>query len=273
MAWSDRAYEMFEKMRRKIFRVETNWARTVRSEFAPERVERDRHVSTAFGVGYAVRSERIVAATAKHVLDNLPDDADVQWSIQEVNEDGGVNREISFETKGSKEDVSKDVEFRSNKVADVAILIPPSIGKDGKPFLRGDADLVTMIRKHRMATTGTRVGWAGFPSKIEWFLNDSQLCYFEGVICASVNRPDQHYYLVDGHGMKGASGSPVWRYSNELGGPEVIGIVAEYKGAEDYFPGFCVVEPINHVIEYLHFWVREANNGLQATGVPAARKS
>ena len=96
------------------------------------------------------------------------------------------------------------------------------------------------------------MGWAGFPGIVENALGFPQLCYFEGVVSAMVNRNDRKVYIVDGHAAKGVSGGPVWHWSEEKDRIEVIGIVSQYHHTMTPLPGFCLFEPINPIIYFLH---------------------
>ncbi|MBI3469564.1 MAG: hypothetical protein HY000_41715 [Planctomycetes bacterium] len=224
----------FEQIRSSIFRVEAQWLGGSAT-------------ATAFVVAMLRESKKLVLATAKHVLD-VPEDRDVLWAIQQFDEYGKVARQVSFGTNKARKG---DVPYRTHNTLDVGIFVLPAVD-DKKKALAAEGEFpVRTIDMRCGASTGTRVAWAGFPGIVEAALGFPQLCYFEGVISAMVNRLDQRMYVVDGHAAHGVSGGPVWQWSNERDRLEVLGIVCNYQHFADGLPGFCFFEPINPVLDYL----------------------
>lgn len=223
----------FEHIAPSIFRVETKWAGGSAT-------------ATAFVVAMFRDCKRPILATAKHVLD-FPDDQTVVWTFDQFDEHGEIERHVSFSTNKS---AKGDIPYRTHGELDVGILILPATDHDAKPLARENESPVRTIDILSGVSTGTRVAWAGFPAIVEHALGFPQLCYFEGVVSAMVNRADKKIYVVDGHGARGVSGGPVWQWSAERNRLEVVGIVCEYRYPGDGLPGFCFFEPINPILSY-----------------------
>lgn len=83
--------------------------------------------------------------------------------------------------------------------------------------------LVPVINAEERAevVVGMEVGWLGFPALNS--LND-RLCFFSGRI-SLVDR-DAHRYLIDGTGVQGCSGGPV--FCQTAGGPRIIGALIQH---------------------------------------------
>ena len=233
----------FEQIVRSIFRVETSWCA-------------NKATATGFVVGRMRDSTQLIIAAAGHVLD-FPKDETVSWKVQQFDETGKVEREQLFATN---QKLKGDVPYRTHKKLDVGLCILPSFDKGKNQFARDNEQPVQMIARDPGVSTGTRVAWAGFPGIVEDVLGFSQLCYFEGVVSAMINRADgRDYYVVDGHAAWGVSGGPMWNWSEERDRLEVVGIVSKYQ-AESGLPGFCLFEPINAAIRYLQHWQKEEQN-------------
>ena len=109
--------------------------------------------------------------------------------------------------------------------------------------------------KTRIVRGSTRVGWAGFPDIAEAALGHPQLCYYEGVIAATVNRHDKRCYLVDGHNAHGISGALVWHWSRDRDRLEVAAVVRGYARAQvPNLPGLCAFEPLDSYSALFKSW-------------------
>ena len=225
--------DSLEEISPSIFRIETEW---------PD----GRATGTGFVIAMFRDSRKLILATAKHVLD-FPDDQTVWWKVQQFDEYGQVVRQDSFGTNKAEKG---NVPYRTHNELDVGILILGAEGDDEQPLARENESPVRTIDIQCGVSTGTRVGWAGFPAIVEAALGFPQLCYFEGSVSAMVNRKDRKIYVVDGHGTPGVSGGPVWQWSAERDRLEVVGIVCNYQHAGDGLPGFCFFEPINPILHY-----------------------
>ncbi|OAI49028.1 hypothetical protein AYO44_01095 [Planctomycetaceae bacterium SCGC AG-212-F19] len=246
----DRSFELFSS---SIFRIEARWGlgASPGAGQQPPAGQVWSSVATGFAVAIFADSRRLVLATARHVLD-VPDDEMIGWRVQQFDARGEVVRQVTF---GTNKKLKSGVPYDFHKNADIGTLVLPRLGDDKLPFARPDEVPVRVIDILSGASTGTRVGWAGFPGLVADRLGFPQLCYFEGVISAMVNRADRQIYIVDGHGGEGVSGGPVWHWSAEKDRPEVIGIVSGYQGAsvdEPWLPGYCVFEPINPLMHRFH---------------------
>jgi hypothetical protein len=107
------------------------------------------------------------------------------------------------------------------------------------------------------SSEGTVVYWCGFPGVVEKYLGRSHLCLFRGVVCSMIDGPDRPRYLIDGHITRGVSGGPMWTWSKTREQTEYVGLVSGYGLIDGTMPGFCVMEPINNVLGYMHNWNAE----------------
>jgi hypothetical protein len=240
----------FDEISSSIFRVETSWSGKM-------------SIGTGFIVGKMRDSQKLIIATAKHVL-NFPENETIRWKVQQFNEYSETVRTLSF---GTNHRLKGDVPYRTHNSLDVGLCILPSHDNNGKFFAKNNEVPVRIINPKFGVSTGTRVSWAGFPWVIEQTLGSPQLCYFEGVISSMVNRQNKKIYVVDGHATKGVSGGPVWHWSEERNMFEVVGIVCEYRSTDDRLPGFCFFEPINPVVYYLNHWRSELTDDFLITNV------
>ena len=227
----DRSFDLIAP---SIFRVETRWENKVAS-------------ATAFVLGKYRDTGKLILATAKHVLDFADDDV-VSWLLQQFSPNGDVEREVTFKTQKTR---MGDVPYRAHKLLDVGIVSLPTLANNNKPMARPDEQPVQVVNKMTGVSTGTRVAWAGFPAIVESALGFPQLCYYEGVISAMVDRAGKMLYIVDGHNAPGVSGGPVWWWSHENDRLEVAGIVSGYLPVGQDLPGYCIFEPINPLVHYL----------------------
>ena len=248
-----RSDDIFDLVRPSIFRIETRWSK-------------DTKTGTAFVVGRLGKENRLVAATAAHLLE-FPKDEPIHWNIRQFDRDGKVEREVNATTTGPDND---RVSYRCHNQCDVGFCVLPDTTDDGRPFTRENEDTQRLIANQSMPAEGTRVAWAGFPTIVNKYLGHPHLCYFEGVVSATVNRLDKHLYLVDGHTARGVSGGPLWQWT-EKNGVEIVGIMARYEVAHEEWPGFCVFEPIQPVAQYLEWWNSEMRAEREAAGDDAGQ--
>ncbi len=238
----------FDQISLSVFRIETRWS----AGFA---------VGTGFVVGRMRDSQKLVIATAKHVLD-FPQNETVWWKVQQFDEHGGVARELTFGTDPQKKG---DVPYRTHNELDIGLCILPRLDAQKRPFARDGEQPVRVIDPDFGVTAGTRIAWAGFPGVVEHALGSPQLCYFEGVVSAMVNRDERQVYVVDGHAAPGVSGGPVWQWSVERDRLEVVGVVCNYQPLGAGLPGFCFFEPINPLMDYLDYWQRQEKGDVLVT--------
>lgn len=227
--------EAFEEVRKRTFRLQTAWAGKTR-------------LGTAFMLFRLYPSNRIVVATAAHVLD-FPDDAQVTWSVRSIAEDGTIVGECGFKIDEAK---TKSRPYSVNKHADVGFCVLPPPEQEWQGQLVADnLEALGVISEDRRLAPGTRVAWAGFPGQVEHAFRQPLLCYFEGVVSAFHNVGGRGRYLIDGHNAFGVSGGPVWHWPENGTGIEIAGIVSGYATQESDMPGYCIFEPINPVVSFV----------------------
>jgi hypothetical protein len=236
------AERLFAEIRPSIFRILTIWDK-------PDGGSEDFSIATGFVVAVYRDTRRLVIATAKHVLD-VPDDRNVKWRFDQFDETGNLARSVQFATNRSTKGA---VPYRTHNDIDVGIFVLPTLGSDKTVLARPDESPVRVVGDLDGVAPSTRVAWAGFPGVVEMAIGYPQLCYFEGVVSAQVDRPGKRFYVVDGHVSHGVSGGPVWHWNEEKDRLEVVGLVSSYHTtpAGDGIPGFCFFEPINSVVGYL----------------------
>ena len=223
--------EAFDRASQSIFRIEGKWWG-------------GNAVGTAFAVARLQESKRLVVGTARHVIAAGATQA-ADWLVQQFDRNGVPTRELRYRTdpfNTHPEVFLHEKMDRDRRKMDCGILVLAERGETGKQFSPDDEEPLAMIDETRRVDPGTLVGWAGFAGVADRYLGHPQLCYYQGVISATIDRDDKRYYLVDGHNTYGVSGAPVWRWSEDRGF-EVVGIVSGYS-QDDELPGFCRVEPL-----------------------------
>lgn len=229
----DPGYAAFKAICPRVFRIETQWSR-------------NRAVGTSFCIGRLKESNRLVLATAAHMIEFPPNET-VQWLVQQFDERGNLERQMRF-TRGESEGESICSRY---KLADIGFLALPAEDERGTPFaLPGEVPLMS-IHERQHVCEGGRVGWAGFAGQVEDYLGRPQLCYFEGVVSAFSEARDKLVYVVDGHAAPGVSGGPVWHWPDGGDRIETVGVVSAYGLSEGALPGFCVFTPINPLMAFL----------------------
>lgn len=223
-----------ELVRQRVFRIQTEWPG-------------GGWTGTAFYFADTTRSEKVVLATARHVVE-FPAHAKIRWAVERFDESGHRLGRLSCEHDES-DPASRP--HRYYKHSDVAFcMFPRTSETDGHLVEPGLTPLLTTPDDLRL-TPATHVEWAGFPSDVESRLGRPTLCCFRGMVSAFHCEGSRGLYIVDGHAAPGVSGGPVWHYPEEREAPEVVGIVSQYWFGEPGLPGMCAFEPINPIITFL----------------------
>lgn len=164
---------------------------------------------------------------------------------------------------------------------DGAILNFPMIDDDGNPFVDRDESSPNLYDPGHLFLVGTRIAWAGYPGIAEQLLAEKQLCYYEGQISATINRPNP-LYLVDGHVSHGVSGGPVWSasvahrtepdtvFAEDLDDLSygIIGVVSAYQG-DIPVPGLCIFTPLNPLVAFIKTMTDKRLPSAEVEGLPA----
>ena len=229
----DYGHAAFLAIHRQTFRIE--------ARFAGKSA-----LGTAFCIARLEKSNRLILATAGHVISQLPKDT-INWTLWQFDENGSVEREMRFTTRPS--DAEPICIY--HKSIDIGFIVLPSEDDAGKTIALPHEAPLPPIEDTRRITEGTRVGWAGFPCVLDELMGEPRLCYFEGVVSAFYSRPDEPMYIVDGHCAPGVSGGPMWNWPANHENIEVFAIVTAYGMADDGVPGFCMSVPINPLIQRL----------------------
>ncbi len=134
---------------------------------------------------------------------------------------------------------------------DIAVVVLDAVDGGGQPLFMPEA--VPVIQEiTKMPETGTRVAWAGYPGLAQAIVGEPQLCFYEGVIAATVNIPGKPpLFLLDGHIERGVSGGPVWAQSSGKIGYVLLGVAVNYSALEGGLPGLCAATPLNNMMKHL----------------------
>lgn len=185
---------------------------------------------------------KFVLATAKHLVEKLPNHETIYWNIERYDLRGNKVEEINF--KSNSETTGK-TPYSFHNDYDIAVVFVPNQSENHSQPLR-------TIDPNILIEPGTKVGWAGFPLFAERKTLRTHPCYFEGVVSTTVELSPKLFYLVDGHGGKGVSGGPIWHWNEEESNYEIIGLCSQYLFAEAKgLPGLVAFESINHILVYL----------------------
>lgn len=234
----DYGHAAFLAIHRQTFRIEARFA----GKYMP---------GTAFCISRLEKSNRLILATAGHVINQLPEDT-IKWLFLQFDENGSVEREIQFTTRPS----DPERIYIYHKSIDIGFIVLPPEDDAGKTIALPNEMPLPLIDDTRRITEGTRVGWGGFPTVFPELMGEPRLCYFEGVVSAFYSRPEEPLYIVDGHNANGVSGGPMWNWPSKGNSIEIFAIVTEYGMAGEDLPGFCMSVPINPLVQRL----REAYN-------------
>ncbi len=242
--------EALGEIRKRTFRVQAAWLGGARS-------------GTAFMIARLQPSNRIVVATAKHMLE-FPDDEQVEWCYQSLSRDGDVLGYCRFQCDEAQPESRPHQHYR---FADVGFcVLPPTELRSEGELVPDDLQALPAIPKTHALLPGTRVAWAGFPSQVEAFLQRPQLCYFEGPVSTLYTKGSRGIYIVDGHNARGVSGGPVWHWPEGAATIEIAGLVSGYGLGEQDMLGFCVFEPINPVIAFVKSQYRGRKRDARSAG-------
>jgi hypothetical protein len=202
------------------------------------------NVGTGFVVANYKKKDKLdfVLATARHLIDNLPEWETIYWKLEQFDWQGNLQKQIIFKT--NVEATGKSA-VTVNKEFDVGTIFVPNLNN-------GENNRLRLIDPRCAIIPGGKVGWAGFPLFTVSKTLSSHPCYFEGVVSTVVNKDGKLFYLVDGHGGQGVSGGPLWCWNDEKDNYEIIGICSQYLFPEvQNLPGVVVFESVNYVTHYL----------------------
>jgi hypothetical protein len=204
---------------------------------------------TCFVFAKRAKTGQLFCATAKHCL---PLDRPAKWAVQRFKLDGSVDFQAIFLTDPSHLGHS----YGAAKKIDVGwFLLPPQYSK---AFFPNDR-LPALIEYREAISEGSQVAWCGYPRQVEMHLGRPRLSYFSGSISTIIFGGEDRRYLMDGHVGHGVSGGPVWYWSKERGRAEIAGIITRYVSEVAEVPGFCVVEWIQPLQEFIGWWQRMAS--------------
>ncbi len=229
----DYGYAAFLAVHRQTFRIEARFA----GKYVP---------GTAFCISRLEKSNRLILATAGHVISQLPEDT-IKWVLWQFDENGSVERKMEFTTRPT----DPERIYIYHKSIDIGFIVLPSEDDAGKTIALPNEMPLPPIDDTRRITEGTRVGWAGFPCVLGDLMGEQRLCYFEGVVSAFYSQLDEPMYIVDGHSAHGVSGGPMWNWPADHKNIEIFAIVTGYGMADEGLPGFCMSVPLNPLIRRL----------------------
>jgi len=213
---------------------------------------------------------KAMIVTAGHVLRGPTDDRDEPlipvgqpklWQVEREDPNGGAPRIVSFKTPSDNRYGPRYTYYKADPRVDIGVMFADANCVDGRPFVNRGNDgrpcekVVPVLPKNLCVGPGSRVAWAGFPAVAQAYLGFHQLCYYEGVVSAVIDRKDfPPLYLLDGHNTWGLSGGPVWAYVNGSARCELIGVIVQYlpsKYKNQELPGLVCATPIRPLLMYL----------------------
>jgi hypothetical protein len=223
---------------------------------------RESGTGVIFGSGVRTSHTELHIATAAHVLDDAPTSC-IHWKISRLqweatNTAAGIRAE--FTTSGriaNESEIFRPADWVTFDIGCISIknraLDPDGTYTSGRPFL--DTNLCPLLKLSPAGghlLTGTRVAWAGYPAFMVRSTGYPTLCYYEGVISASLfHQAKRPLYMVDGHAAPGVSGGPLW-FCTPDAEPVIVGVVSSYEGiVPENIPGLCAFTPLNVLFEYL----------------------
>ena len=209
-------------------------------------------------IGYVKNTDyehKALILTAGHVLKS-PKNEPVEWTIERFDLNGQEQRKVIFKTPNKNPKGPKVFYYQADDRLDLGAMFADTTCIDGRTLMdlgkssEPKETLVPIIDKHKGIGPGTRVAWAGFPKVVKEYLGFPQLCYYEGVVAATIDRNNRPpLYLLDGHNDFGVSGGPVWAWDDETSRVELVGIIVSYLQQE--LPGFVCATPIHPLLHYL----------------------
>ena len=158
--------------------------------------------------------------------------------------------------------VNRRIYHNLNKGDSAAILIY----KEGLEIPENMITLSHEVAENSFMPIGTAVGWLGYPSIVS--ANIINPCFFSGVISNYFSVPEQ--YAIDGVGIHGVSGGPVFCYQN--GVIQIIGSISEYEvnrrvstgNSTETWPGLLV----SHNVSVFMPIIKDLNNTLPNESTP-----
>lgn len=201
---------------------------------------------------------KAIVVTAGHVL-RKAQGTEVEWKVQRQVVGARGIRTAVFRTPHENEFGPRFVYYGKDPRVDIGALFVDARCTDGQPFFEWDeqqepAEPLAAVIGRGGKAAGSRVAWAGYPGITSSQIGEPLLCYYEGVVSAVVDMEGQPpMYLLDGHNTWGLSGGPVWGWSDDRNGPELIGIVVSYRRhveEETELPGHVAAMAIHPILVY-----------------------
>jgi hypothetical protein len=120
-------------------------------------------------------------------------------------------------------------------------------------FLQPNDVLPAINQRNVGMASGTAVAWAGFPLAASALLKKQALCYYQGVVSASILDVDglPPLYLIDGHNSRGLSGAPVWHCDTPDQRPSIAAVITHYSQLDEGLPGFVHASPVTPLFDML----------------------
>ncbi|MFA5239937.1 MAG: hypothetical protein WC476_09575 [Phycisphaerae bacterium] len=220
--------------------------------------ERKSWFGTGCIIGYVKNPKyqpKALIATAGHVLI----DERTKWTVERLDSIDSSSRKVVFETPNDNPLGPRVFYYNKDPRLDIGGMYAEANCVDGRSFIDLDHSgeptetVIPIIDKREGFGPGTRVAWAGFPQNVQDELGFSQLCYYEGVVAAMIDRKGYPpLYLIDGHNTFGVSGGPVWAWSDNRSRVELIAIIVSYlSDVQKNLPGFVCATPIHPLLYYL----------------------
>jgi len=205
-------------------------------------------------IGYVKNPDyelKAIVVTAGHVISSSQDEETMEWTVERSDLNERDKRKVIFETPNDNPNGPRAFYYQKDPRLDIGCIFTNTICVDGRKLIDLEKDYkpVNLIDKRIGIGPGTRVAWAGFPKTVRKHLGFPQLCYYEGVVAAMVDRNNYPpLYILDGHNDFGVSGGPVWAWCDKTSRVELVGIIVSYLN--DELPGFVFATPIQPLLHY-----------------------
>ena len=179
------------------------------------------------GTGFVCRAfgDTLLIATANHVVTEANE---AKEPIEILRDDWTLGVEIEEQERTV---ISSPLAGSDTAIIFVKSEILPDIAHNLVPFIAWDKPL----------EVGEEVAWLGFPGIDS--LGPRPLCLFSGIVSAKVGDKSL-LYLIDGSGIQGVSGGPVFRM-NKGGHPEPAGKPSFLGVISTYHPHFTKIKRPN----------------------------